>query len=89
MIRIAVAGATGQTGQRVVNLAGREAGLEVVAALTAENDPWLRQSIGAGGRKLTIATDTDEKFDALPDFPPPEGPTTGSRPCSRRAAASG
>ena len=87
MIRVAVVGATGKTGQRVLDLAGREPGFEVVAALTAENDPWLRQTVRVGTKSVTIASETDQPFDVLIDFSRPAGAVRWCRRCFERGAA--
>jgi 4-hydroxy-tetrahydrodipicolinate reductase len=73
MIRLAVAGASGQTGSRVVELAARHADFQVVAALTAESDPRLGQPAVAGEPRLTLSADTKAAFDVLVDFSTPAG----------------
>ena len=87
MIRAAVVGATGQTGRCVLETAGRTPGFKVVAALTADNDPWLRQAVRVGNRTVTLASDTDEPFDVLIDFSTPAGMVQWCQRCFERGAA--
>ncbi|MHC4067178.1 MAG: 4-hydroxy-tetrahydrodipicolinate reductase, partial [Planctomycetota bacterium] len=87
MIRVALVGATGRTGRRVLELAGNESGFEVVAALTAASDPWLRQPVRVGGRSLTLTSDTDAAYDVLIDFSTPEGTVEWCRRSFERGAA--
>jgi len=74
-------------GQRVLSLASAEAGMEVAAAITAPNDPWLRQSVSLGRRSLTLAADTQERFDVAVDFSAPAGTVEWCRKCFERGAA--
>jgi len=87
MIRLAVIGATGRMGQRVLSLAAAEAGMEVAAAITAQDDPWLRQSVSLGRRSLTLTADTQEPFDVAVDFSSPQGTVEWCRKSFERGAA--
>jgi 4-hydroxy-tetrahydrodipicolinate reductase len=73
MIRLAVAGASGQTGSRVVELAARHPDFELVAALTADSDPRLGQPAVVDDPSLLLADDTDARYDVLIDFSTPAG----------------
>jgi 4-hydroxy-tetrahydrodipicolinate reductase len=73
MIRLAIVGASGQTGSRVVALAAGHPEFQVVAALTAESDPRLGQPAVPGDPSLVLAADTTATFDVLIDFSTPAG----------------
>ncbi|MBU0617310.1 MAG: 4-hydroxy-tetrahydrodipicolinate reductase, partial [Planctomycetes bacterium] len=45
-VRLAVAGCTGRMGKALLRLAGAEADLQVVAALTVADDPALGKDAG-------------------------------------------
>lgn len=74
-IRLAVSGAAGRMGQRVIALAVNEQDLEIVAAVEAENHPRLGQDAGtaAGVSPLGIPLKTavDVPADVLIDFSHP------------------
>ena len=87
MIRLAVAGASGQTGSRVVELTARHPDFQLVAALTAESDPRLGQPAVANGPALLLADDTDAAFDVLIDFSTPAGTVQWCGRCFKTGAA--
>lgn len=73
MIRIAVTGAAGRMGSRVIELARTDPDFEIVAALTVSSDPRLGQPAVADRHDLTLAADTRAEFDVLIDFSLPDG----------------
>ena len=73
MIRIAIVGAAGRMGTRVIETALTDREFEIVAALTVPSDPRLGQPAIPGGTGLTLAADTEARFDVLIDFSLPEG----------------
>lgn len=87
MIRLAVAGASGQTGSRVVELAARHPEFQLVAALTAESDPRLGQPAVADDPSLLLADDTDAQYDVLIDFSTPAGTVQWCGRCFKAGAA--
>jgi len=66
MIRLAVTGAAGRMGRRIIELARERKNLQVVAALEAPGHPQLGQPATTGGP--TITQDCDVPFDVLVDF---------------------
>lgn len=76
-MRIAIAGAAGRTGRRIVALAAEDAAFEVAAALEAPGRPAVGRDAGglAGvtGLTLPIADRLSAPFDVLIDFSLPEG----------------
>ena len=77
MIRIAVAGAAGRMGTRIINLAREDKHLTVAAALEMEGHPLLGDdaggTAGTGQLDLPITPDTQADFDVLIDFSQPSG----------------
>ncbi|MFQ3594459.1 MAG: 4-hydroxy-tetrahydrodipicolinate reductase [Gemmataceae bacterium] len=77
--RIAIQGAAGRMGQRLIALGREDPQLELVAALESPCHPKLGQDIGelcgigAIGVPLTAKLDTDVRVDALIDFSAPAG----------------
>ncbi len=75
--RIAIVGAAGRTGRRIVALAAEDAGFQVAAALEAAGHSAIGQSAGAlagvAALTLPIADQLSVPFDALIDFSLPEG----------------
>lgn len=86
-LRLAVAGAAGRTGRAVVRRAHEDPAFELVAALTAAEDPLLGRDAGrvAGldpiGLPLTIEVATG--CDVLVDFTLPAGTVAWARWCGR------
>lgn len=73
MLRIAVAGAGGRMGSRLVEMAHKDPELDLVATLIAPSDPRLGEPAIAGGDRPRLAADTDATFDVLIDFSLPDG----------------
>lgn len=77
--KIAINGAAGRMGQRLIALAAEDAGLEVVAALEAAGHPRLGQDAGdlAGVGKLDLPIRAElplsARVEAVIDFSSPEG----------------
>ncbi len=77
MIRIAVAGAAGRMGMRIITLARQDERLALTAALEMEGHPLLGNDAGVtagiGPVNLPITPDTQADFDVLIDFSQPSG----------------
>jgi 4-hydroxy-tetrahydrodipicolinate reductase len=77
--RIAIAGATGRMGRRLVGVGHGTAGRKVVAAITRSDDPLLKADAGAialiGEIGVLVRDDLDPSIqaDVLIDFSAPEG----------------
>lgn len=77
--RIAIAGASGRMGRRLVALGHNTGGRQVVAAITRPDDPLLHADAGAIavvgdiGVKLRSDVDPSSAIDVLIDFSAPEG----------------
>lgn len=69
MVRLAVTGAAGRMGTRIIELAAQDTRLQVVAALEASGHPKIGELIGPGV-KLTDKVETD--FDVMIDFSHPD-----------------
>jgi len=69
VVRLAITGAAGRMGARIIELASQDSRLQVVAALEAANHPKLGQTI-APGVKLTDRVETD--FDVMIEFSHPD-----------------
>lgn len=69
MVRLAVTGAAGRMGTRIIELAGENPQLQVVAALEAASHPKIGQSI-VPGVKLVEKIEAD--FDVMIDFSHPD-----------------
>lgn len=87
MIKLALLGATGRMGSRIVSLAADDDRFELVAALTAPNDPCLGETIRAGDKAIAVADTTDAAFDVLIDFSVPEGTVQWLDRCQGAGAA--
>lgn len=92
-IRLAVAGASGRMGQRVVALAAENAQFELVCALTEETDPRVGQPLVppiAGGHPaagVILKTRREKPCDVLIDFSSPSGTLTHLADCVGDGAA--
>lgn len=97
MLRLAVAGASGRMGQRILDLAAKDARFVVVAALTedidprvgqpalpgeASSDPSVPRSLGKEDLCLTSVLDVD--CDVYIDFTLPAGTMAGLEACLKR-----
>src|ERR1043165_3381956 len=71
MIRLAVAGAAGKMGSRIIALASSDERFQVVGALEMAGHPKLGKE--AGVSNLSIADRIDTEFDVLIDFTLPAG----------------
>ncbi len=76
-IRIAIAGAAGRMGRRLIALSSQDVELELAAALEEGSSPTIGQNAGElagiGSRAVIVADQTDAKFDVLIDFSLPAG----------------
>jgi len=84
MIRLAVAGACGRTGNSVLRLAVEDERFDVAAALTAESDPLCGATVRIGQREVPIVPTLDVPCDVLIDFTLPEGTMTLLEVCVAR-----
>jgi len=87
MIRLAVAGACGRTGNSVLGLAVEDERFEVAAALSAESDPLCGATVRIGQREVPIVPTLDVPCDVLIDFTLPEGTMTLLKVCVARRLA--
>lgn len=75
-IRIAIYGAAGRMGRRMVALANDDADLELVAALESPSNPEIGrdagQLAGIGPIDVPIQSDTNANLDAIVDFSVPQ-----------------
>lgn len=86
-IRIAVAGALGRTGRRVVELAAIDRRFAVVAALASPADPSVGQTIQASGQDLPVVDRIDSPCNVLVDFSTPAGTRAWLDVCRERQIA--
>ncbi|MCC7294103.1 MAG: 4-hydroxy-tetrahydrodipicolinate reductase [Phycisphaerales bacterium] len=82
-IQLAVTGATGRMGQRVLALASEDARFELVAALTEDADPRLGKPTSFGRATLTPDRRRTQPCDVLVDFSTPDGTIEHLRDCVR------
>jgi len=77
MILLAIAGAAGRMGRRLIALASQDARFELVAALEATGHPHLGadsgELAGIGRNHLPLQDHTDTEFRVLVDFSTPAG----------------
>ncbi len=73
MIRLAIAGASGRTGRRVLERALHDDRFKVLAALTTSVDPLLNQAVAVGDDSITLTDKIDGGIDVLVDFTLPSG----------------
>ncbi len=73
MTKIAVLGATGRMGIRVLALLADDPRFELVAALTCREDSRFGDELHFGRRTITAADTCDAPFDVLIDFSAPAG----------------
>ncbi len=77
MVRIAINGAAGRMGRRLVDLISREKGLRLTATLEQAGHPDERRDAGelagCGAIGLTISPEWAEPSDVMIDFSSPEG----------------
>lgn len=89
--RIAIAGAAGRTGRAIVRAAAESADFEIVAALTAPDDPALGRDAGvvAGVEEIGVVLreTCDSDCNVLIDFTLPAGCRAWARWCASNEAA--
>jgi len=77
MIRLAVAGAAGRMGSRIIALASKDDRFQVAAALEASGHPGIGadagEPAGIGRIRLPLQDRTETEFDVLIDFSQPAG----------------
>ncbi|WP_417851174.1 4-hydroxy-tetrahydrodipicolinate reductase [Thalassoglobus sp.] len=87
-IRIAIHGAAGRMGQRLVALTHIDPDLELAAALESASSPMLGQDAGEiaglGNIGVEITTTVPEHVDAVIDFSVPEGAVAIAGVCAER-----
>jgi 4-hydroxy-tetrahydrodipicolinate reductase len=73
--RLAIAGATGRTGRRILEAALDDPRFEIVRALTVATDPWCGRALPVHDTMVPLSDDVpdDCTFDAFVDFTLPEG----------------
>lgn len=90
-IRIAISGAAGRMGQRLVALGAKDDSLEVVAAIDSASNPRLGQDAGltAGVDELgiPISSTLDRETDVVVDFSVPAGAESATTTCVERGIA--
>lgn len=87
MIRLAVAGAVGRTGSRVIELAAKDERFEVVAALTGSGCSEIGNRVSASGCDVRISDRLGAACDVLIDFSLPEGTMAWLEVCKERSIA--
>lgn len=90
-LRIAVNGAAGRMGRRIVALTHADADLTVAAALDGPNCPDLNadagELAGVGSIGVPIQTELTQDVDAVIDFSTPDGLTQIAKVCGERGIA--
>ncbi|MEX0714981.1 MAG: 4-hydroxy-tetrahydrodipicolinate reductase [Planctomycetaceae bacterium] len=88
-IRIAINGAAGRMGRRIVALAHDDPALEIAAALEAPGSPHLGadagELAGVGRIGVPVAAELGERVDVVIDFSTPEGAVVVAELCGERA----
>ncbi len=84
MIRLAVAGATGRTGQAVVEVARRDDRFDLAAALTAPGCPTIGSDIQFGDKSVTVSDTLEAECDVLIDFTSASGTVAWLEACEAR-----
>jgi len=88
VIQIAIHGAAGRMGQRLIALAHRDSGLKVVAALEHAGSPLLGKDAGehAGIGKIGVPVTAElaGRVDAVIDFSMPEAAVQLAKTCAER-----
>lgn len=87
LIRLAVAGALGRTGRRVVELALADGRFSLVAALIAQDDSRAGGTIPVGRRGVNVFQHLDVPCDVLVDFSTPAGTRAWIDVCRERRIA--
>lgn len=88
MIRIAINGAAGRMGRRLVALGTVDAGLEVVAAIDSDKHPQLGEDAGViagvGPLDVPLSATLDVDVDAMIDFSLPAGTNAALAVCLKK-----
>ncbi len=87
MIRLAVAGAVGRTGSRVVELAAKDDRFEVVAALTGPGCSQIGKPVRADACRVLVSDRLEAACDVLIDFSLPAGTMAWLEVCKQRSIA--
>lgn len=85
MIRLAIAGATGRTGSRVLELAAADERFDVVAALTSPGCSSSGSPVRLGEKQRTIAESLEVDCDVLIDFTVADGTMAWLPVCKERS----
>ncbi len=83
MLELAVAGATGRMGRRILELAAQDERFQVVAALTNSGDPLSGKTLQVGAEEITIVEKLGIPCDVLIDFTVAEGTMAWLDVCER------
>lgn len=90
-MKVAVSGAAGAMGRRIIGLLRETEGCQLVAALERPGHPDLGKDAGllAGGGALgvTLSAELHGKPDVLVDFSAPEGAVARARECAQQRVA--
>lgn len=87
MIQLAIAGALGRTGRRVLELAAGDDRFHVAAAITSKTCTDCGSSVRAGGKDIRIVDRIDGACDVLIDFSTPTGTLEWVELCRGRGIA--
>lgn len=87
MIRLAIAGATGQTGRCVLELAGRNDRFEIAAALAKPGCSASPVAMRVGDRELVVSDTLSAACDVLIDFTVADGTMAWLEVCKRQSIA--
>jgi len=87
-LNLAIHGAAGRMGKRLIALGSADPGVNLVAALESPKHPQLAadagELAGVGRINLPLTATIDTKIDALIDFSSPEGAEAAIKLCSER-----
>lgn len=87
MIRLAIAGATGQTGRCVLELAGRDERFEITAALAKPGCAASPAVMRVGDREVVVTDTLGSPCDVLIDFTVAEGTMAWLEVCKKQGIA--
>lgn len=87
MIKLALLGATGRMGSCIASLLADDERFDLVAALTASDDPRLGETIRTRAGTVPVSDTTDAPFDVLIDFSVPKATVPWLDRCRRAGAA--
>lgn len=86
-MRLAIAGALGRTGRRVLELAAGDERFQIVAAITSSTSADGGSNVRAGGKDIRIVDRLDGECDVLVDFSTPAGTQHWLHVCRDRGIA--